>query len=404
MALTVQTVFAKHLDGYLESHACSTEMRRAALRIRAFRTAELGWHSNTCPFGHYQDIAYNSCHHRCCSQCNTFPRAQWLDAWKQRLLPCPHHHIVFTTPQELVPLWRYNKALFATTLFAAASQSLIELLGDPQFLGCRPGLLAALHTWSQTLAAHVHLHVLVTGGGLDADGNWSVAKKDCLLPRKVLMIKFRGKFRAMLLELLANGKLTLPPDSKPNYWQSELNRLGRVPWNVKLMERYEHGTGVATYLANYLKGGPIGNKRLISDHDGEIKFRYRQPTCEHGEVPRQGTVKLPANEFIGRFLEHVPPKGFQTVRGYGLYSGNQHSRLDDAHRALGSPPPERPLVRISWQDFIRSLGHTPICFCPVCGAKLISETYRRPVRGPPLRIAEDQSPASDFPLVETGAA
>ena len=236
------------------------------------------------------------------------------------------------------------------------------------------------------------------------DGNWIAAKKDCLLPRKVLMIKFRGKFRAMLLELLANGKLTVPPDSKPNQWQNLLNRLGRIPWNVKLMERYEHGTGVATYLANYLKGGPIGNKRLISDLDGEIKFRCRQPTSEHGEVPRQGTVKLPAHEFISRFLEHVPPKGFQTVRGYGLYGGNQHSRLDDAHRALGSPPPERPMVRLSWQEFVRSLGHTPVFFCPVCGAQLISETYRLPVRGPPLRIAEDQSPASDFPLVETSAA
>ncbi len=121
-------------------------------------------------------------------------------------------------------------------------------------------------------------------------------------------------------------------------------------------------------------------------------------------MPRHGTVKLPADEFISRFLEHVPPKGFQTVRGYGLYSGNQHSRLDDAHRALGSPPPERPLVRISWQDFIRSLGHTPVCFCPGCGAPLISETYRRPLRGPPLRLAADQLHASDFPLVETGAA
>ena len=170
------------------------------------------------------------------------------------------------------------------------------------------------------------------------------------------------------------------------------------------MDRYEHGTGVATYLANYLKGGPIGNHRLISDHNGEIKFRYRQPTSEHGEVPKHRTVELPAYEFIGRFLEHVPQKGFQTVRGYGLYSGNQHSRLDDAHRALGNPPPVRPLVRIGWQEFIRSLGHTVVCVCPVCGAKLISETYRRPVRGPPLRLAEDQSPASDFPLVETGAA
>jgi len=208
----------------------------------------------------------------------------------------------------------------------------------------------------------------------------------------------------MLLELLANQKLSLPPDSKPIQWENLLNRLGRVPWNVKLMERYEHGAGVATYLANYLKGGPIGNKRLISDHEGEIKFRYRQPTSEHGEVPRQGIVKLPAKEFIARWLEHVPPKGFQTVRGYGLYSGNQYSRLDDAHRALGSPPPVRSAVPLSWQEFVRSLGGTPVCVCPVCGAKLISETCYGRVRGPPLRIAAKQSSASQSAVATTGAA
>ena len=303
------------------------------------------------------------------------------------MLPCPHHHIVFTTPQELVPLWRYNKALFASTLFAAASQTLAELLSDARYLGAKPGMLAALHTWSQTLAAHVHLHVLVTAGGLTDEGQWRTAKKECLLPRKVLMIKFRGKFRAMLLDLIDRQKLKVPPDCSVEKLKGTLNRLGRLPWNVKLLERYDHGHGVATYLANYLKGGPIGNHRILSASEDEVVFRYRQPTHEHGQAAQQGTVRLHPVEFIARILEHVPPRRLQTVRGYGLYSGNQHSRLPEAHRALGCElsAAEPPL---SWEAFLKSLGHEPVCKCPICGAELITIHSTACVRGPPVVFSE----------------
>ena len=187
---------------------------------------------------------------------------RWLDAWKQRLLPCAHHHIVFTLPHELNLLWRYNKKTFSSLLFQACSQSLKELLADPQFLGAIPGILSALHTWSQQLAIHVHVHALVTAGGMNADGNWTVARKSCLLPRQVLMVKFRGKMRALLLQAIDD--LQLPPGKAKSYWISQLNRLGRVCWNVKLLERYDHGQGVAHYLARYLRGGPISDTRLLS--------------------------------------------------------------------------------------------------------------------------------------------
>jgi len=155
----------------------------------------MGGHVNSCPEGHYHQIAYNSCLHRCCPQCAWMPREEWLLGWRQRLLNVPHHHIVFTIPHQLNQVWRYNKAEFANTLFAAASQALSQLLDAPAYLGAKPGILAALHTWNQKLDIHVHLHVLVTAGGLSEDGQWLSAQKGCLLPRKVLMAKFRGKLR-----------------------------------------------------------------------------------------------------------------------------------------------------------------------------------------------------------------
>jgi hypothetical protein len=395
MRLTIQSLLQEHLDRFAAENPLSCDMLNAAVRMRDCRTAAFGGHVNSCPNGHVDQIAYNSCRHRSCPQCNGLARARWLDGWKHRLLKTPHYHTIFTTPHELLPLWRYNKAAFADTLFAAASETLTELLADEKYLGARVGLLAALHTWSQTLAGHVHLHVLVTAGGLDDCGVWRTAVKSCLLPRKVLMFKFRGKFRAMLLKKLAGGGLKLPPDTTDARMRSLLNKLGRSTWNVKILERYDHGSGVATYLAHYLKGGPIGNSRLLAERDGRVVFRYRIPVGADGDCNRQGVTSLPVDEFLSRLLEHVPPRGFQTVRGYGLYSGNQHSRLREAHVALGDPPPEPEQSPLSWEAFCESAGVMDAGRCPQCGARLISHSHfqcgRSPPRVPGLKLHLDRS-------------
>jgi hypothetical protein len=381
MFLTVQTLLQQHLNRFAAQHRLSSDMLNAAVRLRDCRTAALGGHINSCPNGHIDQIAYNSCRHRSCPQCNSLAKARWLDGWKRRLLKTPHYHTIFTTPHELLPLWRYNKSVFADTLFAAASETLTELLADPKYLGARIGLLAALHTWSQTLAGHVHLHVLVTAGGLDKSGCWKKPIKSCLLPRKVLMIKFRGKFRAMLLARLDHGELRLPPDTSESRLRGLLNKVGRTIWNVKILERYDHGDGVAIYLARYLKGGPISNRRLVSQQDGRVSFRYRIPAQQSEDRNRQGEMSLTIDEFLMRLLEHVPPRRLQTVRGYGLYSGNQHSHLDAAHEALGDAPVERDGKPLSWQAFCESVGTADAGKCPLCGAKLVANRHFK--RGPP---------------------
>jgi len=137
-------------------------------------------------------------------------RERWLAAWNHKLLDCAHHHIIFTVPHQLIPLWRYNKVPFARILFRAAIDALRKLLDDPKYLGAVPGMLAAMHTWGQTLVAHPHVHVMVTAGGMTSDGQWRQPKKECLLPRTVLMAIFRGKMRDYLLDALKTGVLPVP--------------------------------------------------------------------------------------------------------------------------------------------------------------------------------------------------
>ena len=386
MELTIQRILQQHFPAFAFNNAVSIDMSRAALQIMNCRTAAMGGHINSCPEGHFHQIAYNSCRHRSCPQCAWLPREQWLSQWKERLLVCPHHHCIFTLPHELNTLWRYNKAEFAEVLFHAASETLQELLGDPKYLGGRVGLLCALHTWNQTLQEHIHLHVLVTGGGLGADGLWRQVKKSCLLPRKVLMIKFRGKFKAMLKQKITSGRIQLPPSVTQSGFEALLRKLTKIDWNVKILNRYESGAGVATYLARYLKGGPIGNSRLLSLEDGRVTFRYRIGTHEGGDGKEQGVTSLDVNAFIRRLLEHVPPRRFQAVRGYGLYSGNQHSRIEQARVSLGMPEAQgaNEVETKSWQEICEESGYGETCRCPQCGARLVSHSEFRAGRGPPL--------------------
>ena len=162
-----------------------------------------------------------------------------------------------------------------------------------------------------------------------------------------------------------------------------LKKLTRVDWNVKILNRYQTGAGVATYLARYLKGGPIGNSRLLSVDNGQVTFRYRIGTHEGGDGKEQGVTSLPVNTFIRRLLEHVPPRRLQTVRGYGLYSGNQHSKVSQAREALGMPAACDEKESKTWQEICEASGYAATCRCPQCGSRLISHSEFKAGRGPP---------------------
>jgi len=302
--------------------------------------------------------------------------------------------VVFTTPHELLSLWRYNRREFADALFAAASGSLKRLLNDKKYLGARPGLLAALHTWSQSLAAHVHLHVLVTAGGYATDGSqtgrWQVAKKSCLLPRKVLMIVFRGQLRANLLQALDRGELTIPPSTTEAKLRGLLNRLGRTTWNVKILERYDHGIGVATYLARYLKGGPISNGRLLKFERDGVRFRCRSrraapsPGTSAAKLPTTIT-RLAVDDFFLRLLQHVPPRGMRVVRGFGLYAGGQRELLNAARESLGQTAlPAGGIGPPSWQAICEREGGSDWGRCQECGATLLVYHGFPRSRAPPV--------------------
>jgi hypothetical protein len=301
--------------------------------------------------------------------------------------------VVFTVDHELIPLWRYNKRLFANLLFQAGVGSLRELLADEEYLGAEPGMLAAIHTWDNVLLVHPHLHVMCTAGGLDAEGNWRQPKRQCLLPRKVLMQKFRGKFRALLLKALGKGQLALPPDMSERAATSLLNRVGRTTWSVKIFDRYDHGRGVVTYLANYLQGGPIHNGRIIDIQHGKVRIRCRVRSEGGAEADRgrRRIVAVPVDQFLARLLEHVPPAEMQTVRPYGLYANSKRAELGQARQHFGQAP-KLSKQTLRWTDFCEQHGIEPAshCTCPECGARFVRLGSFAAGRDPPQGFADGQ--------------
>ena len=199
MALvTRQTLFQDAFPASEQTHPLPAHVRRAARAIMPCRTAVLGGHVQACPDGHRARIWSNACRHRSCPPCAYLQTEHWLALQQARLLACDHSHGIFTLPHDLNPLWLANVPVRTTLLFQAVRDTLGPLLADPKYLGAQPGILAALHTWSQTLVLHPHLHGLVTGGGLTPAGPWVAGRHGFLLPARVVMAVLRGKMVAGL--------------------------------------------------------------------------------------------------------------------------------------------------------------------------------------------------------------
>ena len=296
MALvTLQTIFQDAFPAYAQTHPLPAHVRRAARAVMQCRTAALGGHVQACPDGHVSRIWYNSCRHRSCPQCAYLQTERWLAVQQARLLACDHYHVIFTLPHELKPLWLANVSVMSTLLFQAVRETLFDLLADAKYLGAQPGMIAALHTWSQTLVLHPHVHCLVTGGGWTSEGHWKAIRHGFLLPARVVMAVFRGKMLAALRQAWAHGTVVLPASLRPQQWLNLLNRLGhpmKTKWNVRIMERYRHGAGVVTYLARYLRGGPLKNARLVAYDGARVTFtsRARQEEAEAGPAAPQRMI------------------------------------------------------------------------------------------------------------------
>jgi hypothetical protein len=380
--ITIQRVLNEHLDGLLGSHTLSAPQYRAARALSACRSAALGGHVQRCPNGHLERVWYNSCRHRACPQCNGLAKERWLERTRARLIECAHWHVVFTIPHELNVVWMLNTASMMAALFAAARDTLLELLADPRHLGAQPGIVLALHTWGRSLNLHPHIHALVSDGGLH-EGMWIAPRRSHFLPATVVMQLFRGKLLDALRALHRRGELRLPDAMRAERFVSLLNRLGRkVKWNVRVCARYAHGRGVSVYLARYVRGAPYHNTQIVRASPTQVLFRYT-PHGQPGQPKRSALLALAPAQFLARVLTHAPEPHRHTVRYYGLYAHACVEQLNAA-RALHAQGPVESVEPIDWQGYLARFPRAlAAAYCPHCHAPLVRGVLIAASRAPP---------------------
>jgi hypothetical protein len=307
----------------------------------------------------------------------------------QRALPVRHFHVVFTLPAELRELVRAYEALLLDLLFASASETLLQLGSDPKRLGGLLGVTAVVHTWGRNLIFHPHLHCIVTGGGLDAEGAWVDSYEKYLLPVEVLGRLFRGKFLDGLSRLFDQGKLTVSPRIpervasllEPTGFARLRSTLYEKNWVVFTKAPFKNPDALFRYLGLYTHRVAISNHRILDIRDDGVVFRTRD----------KKTCQLDPLEFIRRFLLHVLPLAFVKTRHFGLYAaGNVNSKLETARVALQSrcavtetTPARAPAApaTLDWRALFHKLTGIDLGSCPNCGCAVTSMPLVRPTHG-----------------------
>src|SRR5208282_2252125 len=332
--IEIADVFRRFAADYLSAHGASMlpSHRRAIEDILNCRTAALGGQVWRCEACSTEVFSYHSCGNRSCPRCHTAQTREWLKRRQAELLPVPYFHITLTVPAELREVLRANQRDGYAALMQASAAAIIELARDPRYVGGTVAVLAVLHTWTQQLSLHPHVHCLVSGGGISEHATtWHPARRNFLVPIKALAKLVRGKFRAMLR--CKRPDLGIPDAA----WRKD--------WILHVSTRGNGEPAVLDYLARYVFRVALTNARIVGLDDATVSIQYKDR-----KTGRARTCRLSGSEFMRRFLQHVLPRGFHKVRYFGLWHPAQRHNAARVRQMLQlqappkADPPPHPAV------------------------------------------------------------
>jgi hypothetical protein len=299
-------------------------------------------------------------------------KEQWLNNRKAELLPCGYFHNVFTLPHLLNPIILGNKRVCFNILFAAINETLKAFASDPQWrLSGQIGFMAVLHTWSQTLMDHFHLHCLIPAGVLSVDKKkWKPArkgKKKYLFKITSLSREFKKRYLKKLKLAYKDGLLIFKGNTaslsvKGNF-AALLNQARSKKWVAYTKRPFSGPEQVLEYLGRYTHRVAITNNRIKKMENGQVTFSYRDRQ-KNNEVKE---MTLPACEFIRRFMLHVLPPGLPKIRYYGFLAHTNKCWSIPLLRNLIDPEAKLPeKVEETLQEIMIRLTGLDITLCPKC--------------------------------------
>jgi hypothetical protein len=360
--IEVADVFRRFAADYLAAHGASMppSHRRAIEDVLDCRTAALGGQVWRCEACNSEVFSYHSCNNRSCPKCHTAQTQEWLERRQAEMLPVPYFHITITVPAELRAVLRAHQRAGYGVLMQASAEAIIGLARDPRYVGGTVAVLAVLHTWTQQLNFHPHVHCLVSGGGISADGStWHPARRTFLLPIKALATLVRGKFRALLRQKCPDLVI---PDA---VWHKR--------WVLHVSARGKGEQAVLDYLARYVFRVALTNARIVGLDDQTVTIQYKDR-----KTGQRRTCRLNGDEFMRRFLQHVLPRGFHKVRYFGLWHPAQRRNAARIRQMLLlQVPPKADVLQddLAGQPLVPS-AEAPVPpieprICPHCQGRLV---------------------------------
>jgi hypothetical protein len=307
-----------------------------------------------------------SCKTRLCGWCGAKANEKFADAFVRRMLPVSHRHITFTMPRELWPIFHRNAALqqeLSRAAFRAVKNAVVLALGLMITLGC----MNVLHNFGRDLKDNCHVHMIVTEGGSDKDGNWVRFTYFPFVKGGRIKYTLNEVWRDEVLELLRRNLPKTPGNDRfiegfrkryPGGFYVNSPSEARIKTSKSLKKK-------ARYITRYVKHPVISDSRLVRYDGRMVEFWY-----DHPSTGVRRTVVMSVMEFISAVLRHIPEKHFRAVTYYGLYSPNfpQIVRYQSVFDSEGEPLD--PFL-LSWKErMYLQTGHHPD-ICRMCGREMV---------------------------------
>lgn len=386
--LEVADIFRAHGVAWRAANAghISLDQLKVMSAVEHCGTAVLGGHIARCDSCAHEHIAYNSCRNRHCPKCQAGAAKAWLAAREAELLPVRYFHLVFTLPKPVADIAYQNKREIYNLLMRASADTVLKIASDPKHLGAQIGITSVLHTWGSAMTHHPHVHMIVPGGGLSADGTrWIACRRNFFLAVRVLSRLYRRLILEGLGRLHKAGKLRFFGDHAElvnrAVFDAFLQPLRRIEWIVYAKEPFAGPEAVLAYLSRYTHRVAISNSRLIRMDDQGVTFRVKDYRING--PGRHKTMTLKTDEFIRRFLIHVLPKGQHRIRHYGFFgNGHRAANITRIRRLLRAKAPDQDHGNDDSLGDTDELPRVLALPCPCCGGRLVIVETIAPAQHP----------------------
>lgn len=358
----VQEIFNKFGYKYLTTYKPSREQLQTFNDIKNCHTKRFGGRIYKCKECGYSEYHYNSCRNRFCPNCQAYRASKWIDNHEEEILDIDYYHVVMAVPVELRTIFYHNQQVMYDKLFKISSDILLEVFS--KYLNIEIGITSMLHTWSQRMEYHPHMHMIITAGGVNNLGKWVDIDS-----KQIPIDKIRKLFRDRLVKVIkTSNKIKMYGsyeylNNKDNLFKY-LDELYNQDF-VCYLKKYDNIETIYEYLGKYAYKVCISNERIVKITDTRVTFTYRDRY--NGDVERKMSVR--GEEFIRKFLMNVLPKGFIKIRYYGIIAGRDKSlRINKLRILTNTKKIEKAREELIAK--LNELTRKEVDKCPKCHGKL----------------------------------